>query len=60
MPRELFRAQGFYDNYIIDRDIEGKPFTKTAQVKLCGNSVCPGLAAALVRSNVGRAVEVAA
>ena len=26
--------------------------TKTAQVRMCGNSVCPPLAAALVRANV--------
>lgn len=28
------------------------PLTKTAQVRMCGNSVCPPLAAALVRANV--------
>jgi len=61
MPRELFRAQGFYDTYIIDRDKHGRPFTKTAQVKMCGNSVCPGMAAALVAANVrsGREVGIA-
>ena len=58
MPRELFRAQGFYDTYIIDRDKHGRPFTKTAQVKMCGNSVCPGMAAALVAANVGARQEV--
>jgi len=50
-PREIFRAQGFYDTYIIEHDMHGKPFTKTAQVRLCGNSVCPGIAAALVKAN---------
>jgi DNA (cytosine-5)-methyltransferase 1 len=61
IPRELFRAQGFYDTYIIDRDKHGRPFTKTAQVKMCGNSVCPGMAAALVAANVrsGREVGIA-
>ncbi len=52
VPRELFRAQGFPDSYIIDHDINGKPFTKTAQVRMCGNSVCPGLASALVKANM--------
>ena len=59
-PRELFRAQGFPDTYIIDRGPDGKPITKTDQVAKCGNSVCPDLAAALVRANVGQRVEVAA
>lgn len=51
-PRELFRAQGFPDDYIIDRGPDGRPLTKTAQVRMCGNSVCPPVAAALVRANV--------
>lgn len=59
-PRELFRAQGFEDSYIIDPIFEGKPLTKTAQIRACGNSVCPPLAAAIVRANVARReVEVA-
>jgi DNA (cytosine-5)-methyltransferase 1 len=53
-PRELFRAQGFDDSYRIDG------LTKTAQVRMCGNSVCPPLAAALVRANVADMVRVAA
>lgn len=56
-PRELFNAQGFPPDYIIDRDTEGRPITKTAQVAKCGNSVCPPLAEALVRANVVNAVE---
>lgn len=52
-PRELFRAQGFGDDYIIDPEFNGKPMTKTAQVRMVGNSVCPDLAAAIVRANVG-------
>jgi DNA (cytosine-5)-methyltransferase 1 len=50
-PRELFRAQGFDDSYIIDRRPDGKPITKTDQVSKCGNSVCPPMAEALVRAN---------
>jgi DNA (cytosine-5)-methyltransferase 1 len=60
-PRELFNAQGFPPDYIIDRDAEGLPITKTAQVAKCGNSVCPPIAEALVRANVpsARAAESA-
>jgi len=50
-PRELFRAQGFPDSYIIDFPFNGKPLPKSAQVRCCGNSVCPDLSAALVRAN---------
>jgi DNA (cytosine-5)-methyltransferase 1 len=50
-PRELFRAQGFADSYIIDRGADGKPISKTDQVSKCGNSVCPPMAAALVAAN---------
>lgn len=49
-PRELFNAQGFPAGYIIDRDADGNPITKTAQVAKCGNSVCPDLAEALTRA----------
>ena len=51
-PRELFRAQGFPDSYVIDPMIDSKPLTKTAQVRMCGNSVCPQVAGALVRANL--------
>lgn len=62
-PRELFRAQGFPDSYVIDcaRPVDGKPLTKTSQVRMCGNSVCPPIAEALVRANlVEMAEQVAA
>ena|SRR5579885_2632153 len=52
-PRELFKAQGFPDSYIIGDDpAQGLTLTKSAQVRMCGNSVCPPLAEALVRANV--------
>ncbi len=51
-PRELFRAQGFPDDYIIDLEHNGRPLTKTAQVRLCGNSVCPHVARALLEANL--------
>lgn len=50
-PRELYRAQGFSDTYIIAPMHEGKPLTITAQVRMCGNSVPPQFVAALVRAN---------
>ena len=56
-PRELYRAQGFPDNYEIAPLWEGKPLTKTAQVRMVGNSVCPPVAAALVRANVAGALR---
>jgi DNA (cytosine-5)-methyltransferase 1 len=51
-PRELFNAQGFPADYIIDRDANGAPITKTAQVAKCGNSVCPPLSKAIVGANM--------
>jgi DNA (cytosine-5)-methyltransferase 1 len=50
-PRELFRAQGFPESYIIDRTADGTPITKTDQIRMCGNSVCPQVAAAIVKAN---------
>lgn len=51
-PRELYLCQGFRPSYIIDHGINGKPLSKGAQVRMCGNSVCPPVAEALVRANV--------
>ena len=51
-PRELFRAQGFPDDYIIGDDpAQGLKLTKSAQVRMCGNSVCPPMAKALILAN---------
>ena len=54
-PRELYRAQGFPPDYIIDRGADGRALTKTAQVRMCGNSVCPPMARALVLANYAEA-----
>ncbi len=54
-PRELYRAQGFPADYIIERGADGRALTKTAQVRLCGNSVCPPIARALVAANYAEA-----
>ncbi len=52
-PRELFLAQGFPKEYIIDPVYNGKPLPKTVQVRMVGNSVSPHPAEALVKANVG-------
>lgn len=51
-PRELYRANGFPDDYIIDRDYTGKEYGKAKQVARCGNAVPPPFATALVRANL--------
>ena len=51
-PRELYRAQGFDDSYRIEIEHEGKRLSKAAQIRMCGNSVCPPLAAALARAQL--------
>ena len=50
-PHELYRAQGFPADYIIDKGADGRKFTKTEQVHMCGNSVSPPPMAALARTN---------
>ena len=61
-PRELYRAQGFPESYIIDRGHDGRVLPKDAQVRMCGNSVCPPLARAIVAANYTerQALKVAA
>jgi DNA (cytosine-5)-methyltransferase 1 len=51
-PHELFAAQGFPEEYIIDKDYTGKSYPKTKQVARCGNAVVPILPKALVQVNV--------
>jgi DNA (cytosine-5)-methyltransferase 1 len=66
-PRELYRCQGFDEGYIIDQGValdddeqlglslwntpSTVPLTKTAQVRMVGNSVPPHLAEALALCN---------
>jgi DNA (cytosine-5)-methyltransferase 1 len=57
-PRELFNAQGFAPDYVIEghwHEVGGdwiwKPFPKDVQISCCGNSVCPDLAKAIVAAN---------
>ncbi len=56
-PRELFNAQGFPADYIIDKDDKGKPYPKSKQVARCGNAVTPPVPAALVRANLPEMCE---
>ena len=50
-PEELKVLQGFPGDYIIDRDIEWKPYPIKEQVARIGNSVVPVMAESLVRAN---------
>jgi len=77
-PRELYRAQGFPENYVITEIpdpallfIDGKqvagavldvpriPLTKSSQVRMCGNSVCPPMAKALILANFAHENHIA-
>lgn len=51
-PRELYRANGFPDDYKIERDYTGQTYGKSKQVVRCGNAVPPPFATALVRANL--------
>ena len=67
-PRELARAQGFPESYMLDRGLfetfpgsgayEWRPVTKTDQVRLIGNSVCPDVAEAIVAANAADLVQL--
>lgn len=60
-PRELYRAQSFPDSYEIEHGINDRgdivSLTKTAQVRMCGNSVSPVNAAALVRAQFDESAD---
>ena len=57
-PRELYRAQGFPDSYVIEQ-AGGRRLTKTAQIRMVGNSVPPPCVEAIVRANVRASAQVA-
>lgn len=56
-PRELFNAQGFPEDYVIDRDADGNEYPRSEQVAKCGNAVCPPIPTALVRANLPELCE---
>lgn len=51
-PEELYACQGVPKGYVIDRGLDGNPISGAEQARRCGNSVCPPVAAALVRANL--------
>jgi DNA (cytosine-5)-methyltransferase 1 len=61
IPRELYLAQGFPRDYVIDRDITGRLYPKAKQITWCGNAVPPPFAEAIARANLpelcGRRIE---
>ncbi len=40
------------------RAADGRVLSKAARVRMCGNSVCPPIAAALVKANYSEAAKV--
>ena len=50
-PRELYNANGFSKTYIIDRGHDGRVFSKSTQVRMCGNAVPPPLGRAVIEAN---------
>jgi DNA (cytosine-5)-methyltransferase 1 len=52
--RELFRAQTFPADYVIDRDIKDRPINTTQATLMCGNAVPPLMAKLLYQGNVPR------
>lgn len=67
MPRELARAMGWPDDYLIEWGLfvdeanpngEWRPITKTDQVRLIGNGVCPDEAEALIRANAADLIKL--
>ncbi len=53
-PAELFRAQGFPADYVIDRTADGRPISGTHAVRMVGNSVSPPPLRALAEANLDR------
>lgn len=49
-PRELYMAQGFPADYNITHGHDGRAFSKSKQVRMCGNSVSPPPAEAMLRA----------
>lgn len=57
-PRELYNANGFPKTYIIDRGHDGRVFSKSTQVRMCGNAVPPPLGRAVIAVNWNSRVEM--
>ncbi len=50
-PHELFKAQGMGPRFVFNRRTDGRPVSKTVQVRMVGNSVSPPPYKALLRAN---------
>lgn len=59
-PDELFRAQGFPADYIIDRTADGRAVSTSRAVAMVGNSVSPPPLAAILEANFDTAQEALA
>nr|DAL85804.1 MAG TPA: DNA cytosine methyltransferase [Caudoviricetes sp.] len=63
-PRECYLAQGFPPSYIIDCGLSMDnphrviPLNKSEQMRMCGNSVCPQMATAIVNANYTNSQEI--
>lgn len=57
-PPELYLAQGFPPDYVIDRTADGRPINGTHAVRMVGNSVSPPPLRALAEANLDRADEL--
>lgn len=55
--RELFNAQGFPLDYIIDRTADGRRISRERAIRMVGNSVSPPPLAAIARANLNLPVE---
>ena len=51
-PHELYRAQGFPPDYIIDRTADGRPLSTSRAVAMVGNSVSPPPLHAILTANL--------
>jgi len=58
-PHELFAAHNFPEHYDITTGPHGRRLTKTEQISLVGNSVCPDQAAAVSSAQVERPEAIA-
>jgi DNA (cytosine-5)-methyltransferase 1 len=54
---ELFRAQGFPADYIIDRTADGRKLSISKSVRMVGNSVSPPPLRAIAEANLDRVPE---
>ncbi len=54
-PHELYRAQGFPPDYIIDRTADGRPLSTSRAVAMVGNSVSPPPLHAILTANLDAA-----